>query len=137
MNYNEAKATKLFREFVREHGLDTTRDESGEVIAKGPLGDSHIYAYDNDRLGCMFMPGPDANATDEKHEANCKAWNAHRKALLPSGCIVVLDCEGEGTAAFDPRDAAQVRLVFQTVGIISRKGFFTPVESNTYKPAFT
>jgi hypothetical protein len=90
------------RLFAERYGLKTKRDECGERIVPGRLG--QVYEYGGGKLGCMVM-APSA-----------RYWNAARRNLVHAGCQVIQNGDTEGTVIFDPRDEGQVKLAIRAVG---------------------
>jgi hypothetical protein len=90
--------TRLFAEKYR---LKTKRDECGERIMPGRVG--QIYEYGAGRFGCMVMA------------SSARYWNAARRKLVTAGCQVIQNGDTEGTALFDPEDANQVKVATQVV----------------------
>lgn len=83
--------------FAEEHKLRLRRDECGDGVIMGRNG--HVYLYDHNRLGVMFMPDP-----PRPH-----LWAHARHKLLAAGFEVVQDGDWEGAATFNPNDINQVK----------------------------
>jgi hypothetical protein len=89
------------RLFAEKYRLRTKRDECGELIIPGGLG--QIYEYGPGQLGCMVLG-----------KSACY-WNAARRKLVAAGFQVIQDGDTEGTGLFDPEDANQVKVATQVV----------------------
>jgi hypothetical protein len=95
------------RLFAEKYGLKAKRDECGEHIIPGRLG--QIYEYGAGRFGCMVM------ASSARH------WNTARRKLGTAGCQVIQNGDTEGTALFDPQDNSQVKVAIGLVGAKQRR----------------
>lgn len=90
--------------FAERHRLKVRRDEDNELIISGKRG--HIYDHgDGQQFGLMFMPG------------RPRLWANARRKLEAPGFLVWQDGDEEGSALFDPSNAAQVRLALKVVGV--------------------
>ena len=98
------------KDFASHLRLKTMSDECGELIISGRTG--QIFSYDRSRMGVMFLPNP---------APAIRQWNIHRKALERVGCVILQDCEGEGTALFDPENAEQVMLALRVAGVRTKR----------------
>jgi hypothetical protein len=103
-------------EFALQYRLRLGRDELGEKIIPGKLGD--IYEYGPTLLGVMFMPDP----------PRARLWPAARKKLLSAGFHVLQNGDWEGAATFDPDNPAQAKLAIG-VAKIKRIRVLSPAET--------
>ena len=93
--------------FAEKHRLRLTRHEDGEPIIPGKRG--HLYEHEDSLLGLMFMPN------------KSRLWANARRRLEAAGFVIWQDCDEEGSALFDPTNAAQVRLALKVVGAKARR----------------
>ena len=117
---------ELLSSFVKKYRLKTAfeKDSAGEYVQECPRiipgrkGGNQIYEYDDSRLGVIFMPD-DKNKRPEV--STTKAWNARREKLLAAGCMILQNCDGEGSAIFDPNDTKQARAALWMAGVRPKK----------------
>lgn len=91
----------MLREFAKKYRLRIRRDECGDTIAQGKLG--QIYEYGPGRLAALITPGKPF------------VWAHTRKALVAAGCAIAQDGDHEGTVLFNPADEAMTRAVIRAV----------------------
>ncbi|HZQ68388.1 MAG TPA: hypothetical protein VFA68_07700 [Terriglobales bacterium] len=96
------------RQFAVQHDLKITRgpDEGTEIIP-GRIGQSHIFAYDDERLGVVIMPD----------SGSSNYWTAARKAFEKAGMMITQNGDEEGVAVFDPKSREQVKLALRYAGV--------------------
>lgn len=104
------------QQFADNHRLHTRIDEDGTKIIPGKMG--HIYEYDDERLGVIVVP----------KLPRVQYWGFAKRALLPLGFEIVQDGDGEGAAAFDPSNSAQVKAAIRAAKI-KRKRNLSPEDS--------
>jgi len=100
--------------FALKHRLRVRRDECGDEIIPGKFG--QIYEYAKGLFAVMYMPDPEG-----KRPAKSKQWTNRRNWMLAAGFKILQDCDGEGTASFDPHDQQQVNLAIRVAGIKRRR----------------
>ena len=83
----------------------------GHTTIPGWKAASHLFELGEGLLGVMVMPevGP------------AHWWNAARGAFPRAGMLIRQDCDGEGTATFDPNDPEQVRLALKYAGVTRKR----------------
>jgi hypothetical protein len=99
----------LLTTFAQKYRLRMKRDECGELIIPGRLGESQIYEHSPVRLGVVIMPGKPF------------VWANARKKLLAAGCQVVQNGDWEGTALFDPQNTTQAQLAIKLIKVRRKK----------------
>ena len=115
---NEQPENVNLQEFAASHRLKTRLDECGETIIPGKRGASHIFEYGNwpgenspNTMAVIFMADPHGLRKPGRQ------WNKRRAAMLDAGFQITQDCDGEGTARFDPNNPKQVKLAMRVAGI--------------------
>jgi len=98
-------------DFAAKHRLRVRRAEDGEQIIPGKFG--HLYLHDDFSLGLLFMPD------------SPRRWSHARRKLEATGFTIWQDGDDEGSALFDPSDAAQASLALKVAGV-KRKRTLTP-----------
>jgi hypothetical protein len=96
--------------FASKHRLRTKTDDCGERIIPGRVG--QIYYHGDGKLGVLYMPDPDNTRPDMG-----KGWGYRKAQLEVAGCEIHQDCDGEGSAPFDPKSRAQVRVAIKVSGV--------------------
>ena len=81
------------------------RDVDGTVIVLGRFG--HLYEAAPGVVGVMVAPNPPRE----------RYWGCIRQRLEQCGFEILQNCDGEGTAAFDPYDRIQIELAIKAVGV--------------------
>lgn len=95
------------QEFADRRRLRIRLGEDREPIILGKRG--HIYEHDAETLG-LLLEYPTA-----------RRWNWARRKLEAAGFTIWQDGDQEGSALFDPENAAQVRLAFRLAGVKTRR----------------
>ena len=115
---NEQPENVNLQEFAASHRLKTKLDKCGETIIPGKRGASHIFEYGNwpgenspSTMAVIFMADPHGLRKPGRQ------WNKRRAAMLDAGFQITQDCDGEGTARFDPNNPKQVKLAIRVAGI--------------------
>jgi hypothetical protein len=83
------------RLFAEKYGLKAKRDECGELIIPGRVG--QIYEYGSGRFGALLMPPGDPRP---------RAWGNFRRKLLAAGFHLLQNGDAEGCLLFHATDAA-------------------------------
>lgn len=99
------------REFADRRRLRIRLGEDREPVIAGKRG--HIYEHDTGTLG-VLLEYPTA-----------RRWNSARRKLEAAGFVIWQDGDTEGTALFDPENAAQVKLALK-VAVARPKRVLTP-----------
>jgi hypothetical protein len=102
--------------FAEKHRVRTRRDSCGEDIITGSRKPKdmpkrveyacHIYDHGDGKLFGLLL------LLRTKQQ-----WTYAKKQLVAAGFIIKQNAETEGTALFNPEDAAQVRLAFKLARI--------------------
>src|SRR5579863_9850041 len=110
---------KTLGSFAETYRVRATRDGCGESIiprklrAMGvplrPEYSGHIYDYGSGRFGVVLM-----------FESK-RRWGSAKRKLVAAGFEIRQDGDSEGTALFDPADAAQARLAIRLARIPARR----------------
>jgi hypothetical protein len=90
-------------EFATVTRTRVKRHEDGEFVIVGKRG--HLYEHSDSLLGLIFMPNKP------------RLWPNARRKLECAGFTIWQDGDKEGSALFDPENAAQVRLALKVVGV--------------------
>lgn len=98
------------RLFAEKYGLKAKRDECGELIIPGRVG--QIYEYGSGRFGALFMPPGDPRP---------RAWGNFRRKLLAAGFHLLQNGDAEGCLLFHATDAAQARPAIRAIGAKARR----------------
>jgi hypothetical protein len=93
--------------FSTKYRVKLRRDECGEVVAKGKIG--QIYQHSETRMGLMLMPGKPF------------VWSNAKKKLLAAGFEIHQDGDREGSALFSAEDGAQVKLAMKLARVKTRR----------------
>ena len=103
-------AAKMVQSFADSYRLKARISvDDGFKSISGKYG--QIYEYADAVLGVMVMPDPPRK----------RYWGCIRARLLKAGFSVVLDCEGEGAAIFDPENQKQASLAILAAGVKRRR----------------
>lgn len=107
------------KDFAEGHRVQARRDGCGDRIITGrlraknmstrPEYASHIYENGDGRLGVLLM-----------FESK-RRWGSARRKLVAAGFEIRQDSDSEGTALFDPANAAQVRLALKLARVRVRR----------------
>ncbi len=108
------------KEFSEKHRVRTRRDSCGEEIITGTRVPKdmpkrveyacHVYDHgDGQRFGLLLLL------------KTKQAWTLAKKQLVDAGFTIKQNAETEGTALFNPEDAAQVRLAFKLARIRAKR----------------
>ena len=96
--------------FIKKHHLRRERDDDDTTIVPGKNG--HIFDYgDGSSLGVLIMP----------KAIHPRIWNKARGSFEKLGMTIVLDCDGEGIATFDPESEEQCQDAMKHAGISPRR----------------
>lgn len=106
--------------FARAHRLKVRMDGCGDRVIPGRVGE--IAAYDSKRLQVIYMPDPQG-----RYPLRPVRWTNRKAKLSAAGCEIHQDCDGEGSALFDPGDQAQARVAITVAGI-KRKREASPAQ---------
>lgn len=99
-------------DFAKQHRLKVERDTNDEtIIISGRLGESHLFEYDDARMGVAVIPD-----TDRPHR-----WTAARKAFRNAGMTITQNGDCEGIATFDPDNQVQVRAALDYADVRRRR----------------
>jgi hypothetical protein len=91
------------KQFAKAHDLKARIDVDGTQIIAG-IDDSHVYEYDNDHLGVMYM------------DSLGKDYRSFRKECETSGMEIHQDGDTVFAATFDPSNAKQAKLAVRVAG---------------------
>jgi hypothetical protein len=91
--------------FAQRERLRARRDVDGAVVVPGRFG--QLFEYSGGVMGLMIMPKPPRS----------RYWGALRRRLEDCGLSIRQDCDGEGTATFDPNNHEQSNLAIRAAGI--------------------
>jgi hypothetical protein len=91
--------------FAEKYRLRTRRDECGEIIIPGKLG--QIYDCGTGRFGALFMPSG---------KPRPRLWGSVRRKLMAAGFQLLQNGDAGGSLLFDPSDATQTALAIRAVG---------------------
>ena len=88
-------------QFAEKHRLRLKRAEDREQIILGKFG--QIYEHDPETLGLLFMPD------------RPRLWSHARRKLEAADFTIWQNGDEEGSALFDPKNAAQARLALKVI----------------------
>lgn len=119
---------ELLSGFAEKYRLKTAfeKDSAGEHIQECPRiipgrrGASQIFEWDDTQLGVMFMPDPQGLRPPGR------TWNSRKAKLIAAGCTILQDCDGEGSALFDPANPKQARAAIQVSGVRPKRNPIPP-----------
>jgi hypothetical protein len=96
------------KRFANDHQVRAKRDECGELIIPGRVG--HVYEHGASRyFGILLM-------LDTRQQ-----WTWAKKKLVSAGFTIRQDGDTEGSALFDPENAAQVAVALELARIKRRR----------------
>jgi hypothetical protein len=97
-------------DFAKQHKLKVRRDTDGNDIIQGTCDESHIYEWNENELGVMFI-------TPATKPARPFFWRKHRDSGIATGMRVIQDGDAEGCLGFDPSNPDQVKIALKLAGI--------------------
>jgi hypothetical protein len=97
-------------DFAKQYRLKVRRDTDGSDIIQGTYDESHIYEWNENELGVMFI-------TPATKPARPFFWRKHRDSGIATGMRVIQDGDAEGCLGFDPSNPDQVKIALKLAGI--------------------
>jgi len=96
------------RDFAEAHRLKLTKDNSGDPVITGRVGQSNIYEYSDTELRVAFV-------TDGKKDPRTGLFNRFKAACLSVGMIPRQIGDAEGSFSFDPTNEAQAKVAIKGI----------------------
>ncbi len=90
-----------FEDFAIKYRLKVRREEDGEPIISGKFG--RLYEHDAQTFGLLFMPD------------RPRLWSHARRKFEAADFTIWQNGDDEGSALFDPTNAAQARLALKVI----------------------
>jgi hypothetical protein len=98
----------LIEDFVKQNRLKITKDNCGDPIITGRIGQSNIYEYSDAELGVMFITGG-------KKSPRTGLWNKFKAACLGVGMTPRQVGDAEGSFSFDPTNSTQAKVAIKGI----------------------
>jgi hypothetical protein len=95
-------------QFAEAHRLKLTKDDCGDPVITGRIGQSNIYEHSPVELGVAFI-------TDGKKDPRTALFNTFKIACLSAGMTLRQAGDAEGAFSFDPGDREQATVAIKGI----------------------
>jgi hypothetical protein len=95
-------------QFAEAHRLKLTKDDCGDPVITGRIGQSNIYEHSPPELGVAFI-------TDGKKDPRTGLFNTFKIACLSAGMNLRQAGDAEGVFTFDPGDREQATVAIKGI----------------------